>query len=126
MPEPMPAAGAEERRGRAAAFAWRAPVVPLIGGLVALAWLTLAIWELSPYGRYLDHGQWMQIGLAASLCRALPNGAVVLPALLYVSGWLLMSVAMMLPTTLPLMTIFARVTAGRPDRHGLAALVVAG
>jgi len=113
-------------RVTAIAFARGRPSLPLIGGLILLAWLTLAIWEMSPYGRYLDHGQWTEIGLAASLCRVLPEGPVVLPALLYVSGWLLMSVAMMLPTTLPLMSIFARLTAARPDRGLLMALVVTG
>jgi predicted metal-binding membrane protein len=100
--------------------------LPVIGGLIGLAWLTLALWELSPYGRYLDHGNWTEIGLAASLCRALPAGAVVLPALLYVSGWLLMTVAMMLPTTLPLLAIFARVVQGREDRSVLMTLVILG
>jgi predicted metal-binding membrane protein len=33
---------------------------------------------------------------------------VLLPLLLYAGGWLLMSTAMMLPTTLPLLNIFRR------------------
>ena len=65
-----------------------------MGMLVTLAWLTLWIWEQSPYGRYLDHGQWTEIGLAGSICRVLPNGTVVLPALLYIGGWVLMTAAM--------------------------------
>jgi predicted metal-binding membrane protein len=100
--------------------------LPLIGSLIALAWLTLLIWEWSPYGRYLDHGQWTEIGLAASLCRFLPAGPAVLPGLLYVTGWVLMSAAMMLPTAMPLLGIFGRLTAGRPDRGALMALVVLG
>jgi predicted metal-binding membrane protein len=100
--------------------------LPLVSGLIALSWLTLWIWEQSPYGRYLDHGQWTEAGLAASLCRLLPAGPVLLPALLYVTGWLLMSAAMMLPTAFPLLSIFARLTAQRPDRSRLMALVVAG
>ena len=100
--------------------------LPVMGSLVALAWLTLAIWEQSPYGRYLDHGRWREIGLAASLCRALPAGPVVLPALLYVTGWLLMTVGMMVPTVLPLLTIFARMTQDRPDRGTLITLLVLG
>jgi len=100
--------------------------LPLMGGLIALTWLTLWIWEQSPYGRYLDHGRWTDIGLAASLCRILPAGPVVLPGLLYVAGWLLMSAAMMLPTTLPLLAIFHRLTAERPDRGALTGLVIAG
>ena len=100
--------------------------LPVIGGLVGLAWLTLAIWEQSPYGRYLDHGRWTEIGLAASLCTVLPAGPLVLPALLYVSGWLLMTVAMMLPTVMPLLAIFARITQGRADRGILIAMLILG
>lgn len=109
-----------------AGLPWRGPALPLIGSLIALAWLSLLIWQRSPYGRYLDHGQWTQIGLSASLCRALPQGRVVLPAVFYVIGWTLMSAAMMLPTALPLIGLFARMTAPRPDQGRLLALVVAG
>ena len=98
----------------------------LLGPLIAGAWLTLWLWTASPYGRYLDHGSWLQAGLGASLCRALPAGEVLLPALLYVGGWLLMTAAMMLPTTLPLLEIVERITALRPDRSLLLALVIAG
>src|SRR5262249_31710314 len=48
------------------------------------------------------------------------------PALLYVSGWILMTTAMMLPTTLPLLNIFRRLTAQRRDRGILLALVIVG
>ena len=104
----------------------RRAFLALIGGLIALAWLTLLLWELSPYGRYLDHGRWTELGLAAWLCQALPAGSVVLPALLYVVGWVLMTAAMMLPTTLPLLAIFARLIEKRPDRARLLALVILG
>jgi predicted metal-binding membrane protein len=100
--------------------------LPVVGGLVGLAWLTLAIWEQSPYGRYLDHGRWTEIGLAASLCRVLPAGPLVLPALLYVAGWLLMTVGMMVPTVLPLLAIFARMTQDRGDRGILITLLILG
>jgi len=98
----------------------------LLGSLIALAWLTLWIWEQSPYGRYLDHGDWTRIGIAASICSALPAGKVLVPALLYVGGWLLMCAAMMLPTTFPLLEIFRRLTSRRPNRHWLMALLLAG
>jgi len=100
--------------------------LPVVGGLVAFAWLTLVIWERSPYGRYLDHGGWTEIGLAASLCRVLPAGPLVLPGLLYVFGWLLMTVAMMVPTVVPLLAIFARMAQGRNDRGRLIALLILG
>ncbi len=67
-----------------------------------------------------------RVGLAASICRVVPAGAVVLPAFLYVSGWVLMTVAMMLPTVLPLLNVFGRLTEARPDRRSLRALVIAG
>ena len=92
---------------------------PLLGLLIASAWVTLWLWAASPYGRYLDHGSWLQAGLGASLCRALPAGEVLLPAAIYVGGWLLMTAAMMLPTTLPLLEIVERITAARPDRSML-------
>ena len=100
----------------------RSPFLPLMGLLVALAWFSLWIWERSPYGRYLDHG----LGVAASLCRALPAGEVLLPALLYVGGWVLMTAAMMLPTTLPLLDTFRRLTSRRADRRLLIGLVIVG
>jgi hypothetical protein len=48
----------EGLRMTATALAWRKTrELPFIGGLIALAWLTLLVWQRSPYGRYLDHGQ---------------------------------------------------------------------
>lgn len=97
-----------------------------MGGLTVLAWLALWLWAASPYGRYLDHGDWTQIGVAGAICLAFPAGDVVVPAVLYVGGWVLMLVAMMLPTTLPLLEVFRRLTRHRADRHLLLALVVGG
>jgi len=98
----------------------------LLGGLVALAWLVLWVWAGSPYGRYLDHGDWTQVGLAGAICRAVPGGEVVLPFALYVGGWVLMSAAMMLPTTAPLLAIYRRLAARRSDRRLLLLLVGTG
>jgi predicted metal-binding membrane protein len=94
--------------------------------LVASAWLTLWVWSGSPYGRYIDHGRWTDIGIAGQICRMVPAGDVVVPALLYAAGWLTMIAAMMLPTTLPLLEILRRVTAGRPDAGRLVVLVICG
>ncbi|MBL6459511.1 DUF2182 domain-containing protein [Belnapia sp. T6] len=88
--------------------------------------MTLYLWERSPYGRYLDHGSWTTMGLAAGICRVLPAGEILLPGLLYVGGWLLMTAAMMLPTTLPLLRRFDRLIAARGDRVKLLVLLVTG
>jgi predicted metal-binding membrane protein len=100
--------------------------VPIMGGLIGTAWITLLLWERSPYGRYLDHGRWTDAGLAAAICRALPAGNVLLPGLLYAGGWLLMSAAMMLPTVLPLLQRFDRLTVARENRAQLIALLIVG
>jgi predicted metal-binding membrane protein len=88
----------------------------LIGSLVVSAWLALWIWGRSPYGRYLGHQQLAEIG----------TGSLLLPITLYLVGWTLMTVAMMLPTMLPLLEIFRRLTMRRQERSELMALVIAG
>lgn len=97
-----------------------------MAGLVGTAWIALFLWEQSPYGRYLDHGRWTDVGFAAAICRVLPGGAELLPPLIYVAGWLLMSAAMMLPTSLPLLQRFDRLVAARADRVELIALLIVG
>jgi predicted metal-binding membrane protein len=104
----------------------RTPLMPVMAVLIATAWLALSLWAASPYGRYLDHGNWSGAGLAAAICQALPGGEVLLAGLLYVSGWLLMTTAMMLPTTLPLLHRFERMTSARRDRHRLVLLLITG
>jgi predicted metal-binding membrane protein len=118
----MPAGSVAELRVRL----HRQAFLLLMAGLVALMWIALWLWQLSPYGRYLDHGGWTQLGLAAALCRVVPNGEIVLPALLYVLGWVLMSAAMMLPTAMPLLLIFREVTIARSNRRQLLLLLVVG
>ena len=84
----------------------------LMASLVGLAWWALWIWDRSPYGRYLGHRQIGEIGA----------GSLLFPITLYLVGWTLMTVAMMLPTTLPLLEIFRRLTVQREDRSQLLAL----
>jgi predicted metal-binding membrane protein len=50
----------------------------------------------------------------------------LLPGLLYAGGWVLMSAAMMLPTSSPLFRLFDRLTAARPDRGILISLLITG
>jgi predicted metal-binding membrane protein len=101
----------------------------LMAGLIGAAWAALWAWSASPYGRYLDHGRWIDAGALASLgslCRAVPGGEILVPAIIYAAAWILMTAAMMLPTTLPILELFRRITAERPDSIRLLALVVTG
>jgi predicted metal-binding membrane protein len=66
----------------------------LLGALIGLAWLALWIWGQSPYTRYLSHHSLEEVR----------GGGLLL--LVFVAGWLLMVVAMMLPTSLPLVGLF--------------------
>jgi predicted metal-binding membrane protein len=84
------------------------------------------VWSASPYGRYLDHQGWGEAGALAAFCRAVPQGDIVVPGLLHAAAWVLMIAAMMLPTTLPLLAMFRRITDARPDAGRLLALVVLG
>jgi predicted metal-binding membrane protein len=99
---------------------------PLALALIGLSWVTLLVWEAGPYGRYLNHGDWTELGLAGAICLVLPDGGILLPGLLYVAGWSVMSAAMMLPTALPLVRLFDRMIAGWPNRAALHALLIAG
>ena len=89
-------------------------------GLVALAWLTLWTWEQSPYGRYLNHAELGTIGLDGGILSLLNQAS------LYTAGWVLMTMAMMLPTSVPLLQAFRRLTSQRADANKLLWLVIAG
>jgi predicted metal-binding membrane protein len=104
----------------------RAVYLGLVAALSVAAWATLALWAASPYARYVEHPGWADAGAFAQLCRALPRGEIVVPALLHALAWILMIAAMMLPTVLPLVTLFRRIVSGRPDEGALIARVVAG
>ncbi|HLH75120.1 MAG TPA: DUF2182 domain-containing protein [Chloroflexota bacterium] len=77
-------------------------------GLIAVTWIALAVWGVSPYGWMLDHDS-----IAAG---ELP---VYLGLPIFVVGWTLMTIAMMLPGSLPLINLFRRMVASRVDRNGL-------
>ena len=92
----------------------------VMSGLIALSWAALLLWQTSPYGRYLDHGRWTEVGLVATICGGLQ------PMLVYAGGWLLMLTAMMLPTTLPLLQRFQIMVSARTDQGSLVGLLIAG
>ena len=100
--------------------------VALIGVLAVAAWLALAAWSASPYARYVEHPGLADAAAWQALCRSVPAGAIVVPALLHALAWLLMIAAMMLPTVLPLGRLFRRMTRSRPDAGRLLALLVTG
>src|SRR6187551_3435645 len=88
----------------------------LIGVLTALAgtaWVGLWLWDGSPYGRYLHHDT--------------PSGlGTPLEVGLFVAGWALMIVAMMLPTAIPLLVTFGALVGRRRRPRLLVALAIAG
>ncbi|WP_443103374.1 DUF2182 domain-containing protein [Bordetella sp. H567] len=100
--------------------------LPVLLALAALSWATLWAWARSPYGRYLEHDDWTTTGSAAFLCRTIPGGEVLVPIVLYAAAWVLMIAAMMLPTILPLLALFDRLTAGRRDHGRLLILLGVG
>lgn len=98
----------------------------LVAAVVVPAWALLALWSASPYRGYLDHGGWGDALALSPICRALPGGAVIVPALVTGLAWLLMIAAMMVPTVLPLVGAFRRAVAGRADAARLVATLLAG
>jgi predicted metal-binding membrane protein len=76
-----------------------------------LAGLGLLLWGLSPSASLLEHG----------------SGAVRgWPDALFIGGWLLMCVAMMLPTALPLLAAIERLTSQRSDSRLLITIAAGG
>lgn len=113
----------------------RRPILVLLGALVVLAWVGLWVWGESPYGRYLSHEEIAHLDEGGPVLPGvrLDGPAAVSPvteeraiAALFVAGWTVMTVAMMLPTSLPLVGIFFGLTRRRPDRALLVGLLLAG
>ena len=92
----------------------RWPVVIALGGLSLAAWLALWVWGQSADARFLHH----DTTAAASAGGA--DGA------LFVVGWVVMIVAMMLPTSVPLIATFGTLVQRRRRPAQLVALVVVG
>jgi predicted metal-binding membrane protein len=83
--------------------------IALILALATAAGAGLWWWGASPAAHWLDHGDPALPALAGST-----------------AAWLLMTVATMLPTALPVLAAFDRVTAARPHRARLRSAVITG
>ncbi|HLW48077.1 MAG TPA: DUF2182 domain-containing protein [bacterium] len=85
-----------------------------VGTLVLLAWAVLAAWGASPFAGLLDH-------------RGIGGGSLsVSRVVVFVAGWTLMVIAMMLPGSLPLINLFSRMAAARSGGPSLVARLVLG
>jgi predicted metal-binding membrane protein len=89
----------------------RAILGAALGALAIAAWLTLWVWEGSPYGHYLHHSD---------------GGLEPIEASLFALGWVLMIVAMMLPSSVPLVVTFAALVRRRRRPGQLVVLLLAG
>lgn len=94
------------------------PFLAVLAALIALSWIALYVWDSSPYGEYLDHELLGEGGPVVSV-------EYLSLAVLFIAGWTLMTVAMMLPTVLPLLLLFQRLTAGRRDAALLTGCLIA-
>jgi len=84
----------------------------LLVALAASAWLALWLWGASPYGRYLHH----EGGV----------GPLPVEASLFAAGWVLMIIAMMLPSSVPLVMTFGLLVRRRHRPPVLVALLLTG
>jgi predicted metal-binding membrane protein len=96
------------------ALSLRRPFPLILLALVALAWVTLVVWGQSPYARYLSHHSLDEVRGGGSLM------------LVFIAGWLVMLVAMMLPTSLPLVVLFRGIVRQRSDRGRLLTVLLLG
>jgi predicted metal-binding membrane protein len=112
----------------------RRPLAALVLGLSGLAWLALWAWGNSPYAGYLSHDASAPLasGSPAALAWICSLGALARQSggpeqlLVFLAGWLLMIVAMMLPTSLPLIGMFEKIIQRNPQRRLLITLLIAG
>ena len=85
-----------------------------MAALVLFAWAVLAAWGASPFATLLSHRQLAEGGLT------------VLRLAMFTAGWVLMTVAMMLPGSLPLFNLFGVLVARRADRVSLTLCLTLG
>jgi predicted metal-binding membrane protein len=104
---------------KARSFSWPDSIlVGVVGAMVLLAWCALSLWGNSAYGHAAFHGHTQMMG--ASTRNPALLGAI------FIAGWTVMTVAMMLPTSLPLILMFHRMMRSRRCAMWLVAVLVAG
>ncbi len=86
-----------------------------VGSLVLAAWAALAWWGASPFAGLLDHGELGHWDLPMLTTLAV-----------FVLGWTLMTVAMMLPGSMPLIHLFQKLVKGRGNGRNLVAFMIMG
>lgn len=83
-----------------------------LGALAVVAWLSLWWWESSPYRAFLGH--------------AGGTGPLPIEAALFSLGWMVMIVAMMLPSSIPLVITFGALVRRRREPGLLVVLLLLG
>jgi hypothetical protein len=89
--------------------------IGLMVALISLAWLALWAWGRTPGGLFYGHHSSPEVFEG--------SGSFML---VFVTGWTVMIVAMMLPTSLPLISLFRAFVRRRRDGGLLVALLVVG
>jgi predicted metal-binding membrane protein len=87
-----------------------------VAGAASVAAASLLLLGRSPYGWLLHHGEISTAG----------DAPLPIRVLLLMAAWVLMVIAMMLPTAVPLLEALRRVVARRPDRRRLLAIASVG
>jgi predicted metal-binding membrane protein len=93
------------------AASYKFTLTTIVIAVSLFAGLGLVLWGLSPFASLLSHDSMSVRGL---------------PDVLFVFGWLLMCVAMMLPTALPLLAAVERLTSQRTDTRQLVSIAAVG
>ena len=93
----------------------RAILVGSLGALTVVAWLALWFWEGSPFGHYLHHD-----GVGGG------GPSLAVGATAFTVGWTLMIIAMMLPSSVPLVVTFGALVGRRARPWRLVALLLVG
>ncbi|MBI4475512.1 MAG: DUF2182 domain-containing protein [Acidobacteria bacterium] len=88
----------------------------VLAAFIALSWVTLWAWGQTDYGQHLNHAA-MGSAIFAEGLRSIA---------FFVIGWTLMTVAMMLPTSLPLLGMFETIVSSRTYPAALVATCVFG